>query len=76
MRVIATVSLDRQGRLVPLCRATSPDLIKAVAEAAMAEIRAAADAERGTNETFATLLQQEAARISEALGLLGLTPDV
>ncbi len=69
-RVVALLGLDRGGQFIPLTQTRQPVVLQAVADASLAEVRAAAAEE--DDEVIGALLRQEAERLDRALGLLGL----
>ena len=70
MRVQAIVAVERDGRLVPICRTSRREVVREVGRAAIEEVRAAAHDER--EEIIAALLHQEAERLERGLAVLGV----
>ena len=70
MPVVALLALEERGERIPLARTRRPDALRAVAFAAVADVRAASDGE--TDELVGALLRQEADRLERALSLLGI----
>jgi hypothetical protein len=66
----AVLTLDRGGTSVPICRTRRPDVVRLVATAALADVRATADGE--TDSVWSALLRQEAERLDKGLRALGL----
>jgi hypothetical protein len=73
MPVIALLALEERGQRIPLARTQRPDILRAVACAAVADVHAACGDER--DEVVGALLKQEADRLERALMLLGLGPS-
>jgi hypothetical protein len=69
--VVALLALEQHGRRVPLAHTRQPAVLRAVAEAALADVEAAAD--QGGDVVLTGLLQQEAERLQRAFTTLGLT---
>ncbi len=70
MKATAILALEQDGRLVPLCRSSRKGVVEVVAQAALADIRAAASEQ--LDEVLAALLRQEGERLEKALTTLGL----
>jgi hypothetical protein len=70
--VAAVLTLERDGKPVPLARTHQPAVLRVVADAVLVELESAAAGE--SDELLAALTRQELARVRQAFGLLGLTP--
>jgi hypothetical protein len=70
MPVVALLALEERGKRIPLARTKRPDVLRAVARAAVADVHAAWGDE--TDELVGALLKQEADRLERALLVLGL----
>lgn len=69
--VVAILTLEERGQRIPLARTRQRRAVRAVAAAALADVRATAEAE--SDALLSALLTQEADRIERGLDLLGLT---
>jgi hypothetical protein len=70
MAVIAILALEQRGRRIPIASTREIGTVRAVARAALAEVRAAQAAE--SDVTLAALTGQEATRLEQALVTIGV----
>jgi hypothetical protein len=70
MPVVALLALEQRGRRIPIARTSRRPVLRALARAALSDIREVARGE--SDELLAALLVQEADRLGRSLAALGL----